>query len=398
MKEDKLHKAISELPVFEAPDVWPEIENSINSNRDGKMFLLALFLMIVCGTCLMLTNFLNGEVTVKSETVSVEIEMIAEVVLPGDKTINDLNISNEASISVIEKDKKSDFQQQMENISFVSDKVQKYDKLEIADSSNYIEIIRKMIYVDELIIRDIGDNLVNNPSFEEFSVCPKGIVGNPERKLIPYWEVPSKGTPDYFNSCSKQDAGVPHNFAGSIKAHSGQGYCGMILRQNFTQDNKITGEKPKIYREYIQTELKSELVAGRKYRISFWVCNSSKSRYAVDAIGASIDKERTRASNTEVLNLVPNVENTIGKFLSNQNYWVKIEGIYEASGGEKFLTIGNFNNNTATNYIMQNGNTDFNYAYYYIDDVSVLEIEEVLQTRLLEDSGNDNRNTFVAEF
>ncbi|MDD3858828.1 MAG: hypothetical protein PHW83_01405, partial [Bacteroidales bacterium] len=48
--------------------------------------------------------------------------------------------------------------------------------------------------------------------------------------------------------------------------------------------------------------------------------------------------------------------------------------------------IGNFYNNYSTNYIMQNGNSKFNYAYYYIDDVSVYEIEELFETHLITDS------------
>jgi hypothetical protein len=255
-----------------------------------------------------------------------------------------------------------------------------------------------MFFQEELKIVEVGENLVRNPSFEDYSVCPKGIVYNPERKLIPDWFVPTKGTPDYFNVCCDGDAGVPNNFAGKMYAHSGSGYCGIILRQNFTQDNKITGEKPVIYREYIQNELTSELVKGKKYKIKFWICNSSNSRYAVDGIGACVTIDQIKIGNKEVLDGIPVVENPIGKLMLNQDYWVAIEGIYEAQGGEKYLTIGNFNNNYSTNYMMQNGNSDFNYAYYYIDDVSVIEVEEMYQTSFITDSVKAGSNIEIAEF
>jgi hypothetical protein len=95
----------------------------------------------------------------------------------------------------------------------------------------------------------------------------------------------------------------------------------------------------------------------------------------------------------EVMELVPVVENPVGNILMNQNYWVAIEGYYTAQGGEKYLTIGNFKNNFSTNYMMQNNATAFNYSYYYIDDVSVVEVEERVETKLI--NSNDSEITIL---
>ena len=59
----------------------------------------------------------------------------------------------------------------------------------------------------------------------------------------------------------------------------------------------------------------------------------------------SITKDQIKTSTKEVLAFIPVVENPIGRIMTNKDYWVAVEGIYEAQGGEKFLTIGNFNNN-----------------------------------------------------
>ena len=99
--------------------------------------------------------------------------------------------------------------------------------------------------------------------------------------------------------------------------------------------------------------------------------------------------ERAKATHDEVLEFVPQIENPSGKYISNRDYWVAIEGIYEAQGGEKFITIGNFNNDFSTNYIMMDGKSDFNYAYYYIDDVSVVEVSESYD--LVEDSKSNDK-------
>ena len=56
-----------------------------------------------------------------------------------------------------------------------------------------------------------------------------------------------------------------------------------------------------------------------------------------------------------------------------------LKSIYNSNGNEKYLTIGNFNRNIKYNF---NGNVknkkevDSKYTYYFIDDVSLLEIKD----------------------
>jgi len=381
MKDNKLNKAIADLPTFEAPDVWPMIVKELSSDSDRKYFFIALFLILSLGLALSLVNISSGTNQLSPYHQAIIVTYSTDVC----DSVYETPVEN--SPVYIED---SICGSQEENNLIAENKlvIPKNIFKDISTIDNEFNIDNSLIfnYKSILLVVEKGENLVNNPSFEEFNICPKGIVGKPEKKLIPYWDVPSKGTPDYFNSCCDGEAGVPKNFAGKINARTGNAYCGIILRQNFTRDNKITGEKPVIYREYIQAELKTELVQGKKYRIRFYICNSSNSRFAVDAIGACITTEKVRINNKEVLDLIPVVENSSGHFLSNQHCWVVVEGIYQAQGGEKYLTIGNFYNNYSTNYIMQNGNSKFNYAYYYIDDVSVYEVEEMFETRLISDS------------
>ena len=54
--------------------------------------------------------------------------------------------------------------------------------------------------------------------------------------------------------------------------------------------------------------------------------------------------------------------------------WIKVSGIYIAQGGEKYITIGNFFDNAHTYEDTLNAQSQYIEAYYYIDDVSVLEI------------------------
>ena len=371
MKDDKLNKAISELPEFKAPDVWNNIRNELPRHK-FRFFIPFLSVIIIISLVFVVISHNNSKINKQEKLQSDKIVIVEKTLITEFKnpaTQNDAENISHTDNSIVEEG----------NIEILF--VQENTSEEITD----FRIIQENQFGDEqefdnkiLVKRykETGENLVNNPGFEEYRNCPKGIVGKPVKNLIPHWNVPSKGTPDYFNACSKQDAGVPSNFAGYSYARSGVAYAGIILRQNFTRDNRITGEKPVVYREYIQTELKHELEKGRKYRIVFYVVNSTESRYAVDAIGACITAERISNNSSGVLNYVPAIENQTGKILSNRDYWVTIEGVYEAKGGEKYLTIGNFKNNFLTRYMLFNADSKFNYAYYYIDDVSVREIIE----------------------
>ncbi len=49
-----------------------------------------------------------------------------------------------------------------------------------------------------------------------------------------------------------------------------------------------------------------------------------------------------------------------------------VEGLYEASGGEKFLTIGNFFDNENCSFIEVDGSKEWYVAKYFVDDVSVI--------------------------
>ena len=129
------------------------------------------------------------------------------------------------------------------------------------------------IYFFSFVSHSFSQNLVPNPSFEEYYSCPGSYNYGVDGKVAPGWYSANRGTPDLFNSCSKGDAGVPTNWAGHSKAYSGVGYAGIYC---YTK----TG-----YREYLQTELSLPLVQGGKYYIEFYYKLSSNSKFSIDRIG-----------------------------------------------------------------------------------------------------------------
>ena len=227
----------------------------------------------------------------------------------------------------------------------------------------------------------LSQNLVPNPSFEDNNSCP--ATGGISSSIG--WINASDGTADYYNACDVYSwgNGVPSNSFGYQPARTGNAYAGMIFNwvisaPNIDQD----------YREYIQIQLTSPLVAGVEYNVEFYWNTADNSTHYVENLGAHLSNTQLNFNQGGVaINLTPQVS-VSGSPLNDNVNWVLFSQSFVASGGESFLTIGNFNNpsNTVSGLTgvpsgTMPGGVDF--GYYYIDDVSVkavncFEIEKIL--------------------
>lgn len=226
-------------------------------------------------------------------------------------------------------------------------------------------------------------NMVYNPSFEEYRRCPMKIDALGVMRDADAWWQPTQGSSDYFNACGSRECNVPRNKMGFQEAHSGEAYCGIYCSQER-------------YREYLQTELITPMVKGKRYRVSFWVSLADKSPQAIATIGAALTTRRledtTRGilmqreiseidgynSQSILLPIEPQIINSSENILDNTKEWVEVSGEITAQGGERFLTIGNFQPFNKSNIILTMGtNTPLSGAYYYIDDVSVVCLDTV---------------------
>lgn len=203
------------------------------------------------------------------------------------------------------------------------------------------------------------NNLVPNPSFEQFTACPPGVAP-PFTAAI--WSLPSVGgSSDYYNSCAPAASYVstPVNGFGNQAPRTGSGYAGFILRPT------------NLYREYLEVPLTAPLVAGNTYQVSFYVSLADQSKWAIDKFGAYLSVGSVGPiTGAPVLPFVPQVMHPIGTFITDKTNWTQISGSYTATGGEDHLVIGNFYDNVATPPQLGQGGF-YEGAYYYIDDVSV---------------------------
>src|SRR5689334_15401197 len=117
-----------------------------------------------------------------------------------------------------------------------------------------------------------SQNLVPNPSFESYAVCPVGF--SQFNGFINTWVNPSTASPDHYNACAGTNPPtVPNNTAGYQQAFSGNAYVGM-----YTYGGS--------YREFVQVQLSAPLIANEQYKFSMYVSLANKSKVATDDLGA----------------------------------------------------------------------------------------------------------------
>lgn len=213
-----------------------------------------------------------------------------------------------------------------------------------------------------------SQNLVPNSSFEDTISCPTSIS---QFNKVQFWVNPTQASPDYFNACDPNpyNANVPYTAFGFQNARTGSGIAGF-----YTGGPCLS---PSGAREYIQIAFTNTLTAGKEYYTSFYVNLSDWARFATSKIGAYISASAPTRSDMLNINATPQIENTQG-FVTDTLNWTLISGTYTAQGGEKYITIGNFYDEINTDTLnMGLGSSGFSCHYYFIDDVSVIDVESL---------------------
>ncbi|HEX8040404.1 MAG TPA: OmpA family protein [Chryseosolibacter sp.] len=215
-----------------------------------------------------------------------------------------------------------------------------------------------------------AQNLVPNGGFEDYVVCPGGYSQAPAEFRVPHWRSVNSGSPDYFNSCSNGEAGVPYNWAGISDAFEGNGYAGIYTWMSLAKE----------YREYLHCKLNDPLVRDSLYHVEFRYKLSSYSKYCTDRIGLLISDSVKTSYDDRPLKLEPTFTFVKDSALTLETgSWEIASAEYRAKGNEQFLTIGNFSTNGSTHVYHIRFRPDeqpmlVNSAYYYIDDVSVTPV------------------------
>lgn len=206
-----------------------------------------------------------------------------------------------------------------------------------------------------------GQNLVPNPSFEDTLSCP--IRPDGTYPNVPFscqfWYNPTNASPDYLNACAPHiplgNRGVPNNFPylGWQYPRTGNAYVFLGLLNS---------------REFIQTNLITPLIANHKYCVEFFLNMPNASNTLCKNMGMYFSSSPILfTSSLSYIGLNPQIRDTF--FISDTLNWVSVVGEFIASGGEQYITMGNFTPLSIGDTI--NISNPYIGTGYYIDDVSV---------------------------
>ena len=219
-----------------------------------------------------------------------------------------------------------------------------------------------------------SQNLVPNPSFETYTACP--ISNASEVYLASPW-IEIQSTADYYN-CSALD--------NSYVASDGSGYMGVSAYRPSWGDT---------YREYIGVQLTQPLVAGVTYYGEYWVRLYPDACWASNAMGMYVSQgPPADPPFTTCMYVTPQIMNPVGRLLVSRQYWTKICGTFVAQGGENFITLGSFLDDTQSSYLeltgCPNGNYGVHWSYYHMDDVLLKQYDSTDIYNCSDTSSNNN--------
>jgi len=215
-----------------------------------------------------------------------------------------------------------------------------------------------------------GENLVPNGSFESTDGKAKKLS---MIESATGWTSPTGARADLYVPGKVAEINVPENIYGKEDAREGTNYAGIVA---FSYGNKIP-------RTYLTAKLAAPLKKGMKYCVKFYVSLAEASKYASNNIGVNFAKKPFATEDKATIKDVAHVlssENDTKRV--NQTYaWYQVCNVYEAEGGEKFITIGNFFADDQTKSENNKKPKDMKNdqiiaAYYYLDDVSVILLND----------------------
>ena len=215
-----------------------------------------------------------------------------------------------------------------------------------------------VLIFNSMIIICSSQNLVPNPSFEEYDNCPQ-TLHNLEG-YCKYW-TPFRGTPDYYNTCSPVGMAPPNCPFGFQYAHTGNSFTGFVGYQS-NETNMM---------EQLGVKLESPLIIGTKYYLSFFVNTAYNSVYANLASNKIAALLTTyQYTDTNWLNALPNTctikEDVI---VVNTSNWIKISGSFVSDSTYNYLVIGCFYDDNHLDTIHYPYSTFPTMSYYNLDDV-----------------------------
>jgi gliding motility-associated-like protein len=239
----------------------------------------------------------------------------------------------------------------------------------------------------------MGQNLVPNPSFEDFGNCDISTRNFSLTEVVPPWDdFPKYGgrkdgpsSTDYLNLNCKTISEFYKTIGHT--GRTGTGFVGGF--QLYYVLPASSSDTLHNSREYFATPLRKPLTVGKTYRVRFYTKKIASSvgynsYEAIDGIGIRFSEEQpyTQFGFTRNKSGTSTWYEYIGKpaqltspkqvILEDTTFWTRIEGRFTADKPYKYLMAGNFFSDKTTNAKHFEERTAY-VSYYIFDDFSVQE-------------------------
>ena len=213
-----------------------------------------------------------------------------------------------------------------------------------------------------------GQNLLPNPSFENNTGFPSGPS---QFSLANDWSnANGSATPDYYHTNGNSGAQLPNSLLANIPPHSGEAIMGFIARRSSALNT----------REYLSTILNTPMQVGEPYQVSFYLSNgisSSSANIGVNGIGIYFSESAITQEGANLLSVSPQI---IFEDIIFNNEWTLYSFLYTPDSAYTHCVIGNFKSEDDLLIAEFNGSTGNEYAYYFIDDLSLVQLPSFTNT------------------
>lgn len=218
---------------------------------------------------------------------------------------------------------------------------------------------------------------VRNGSFEEKTwIYPFASLNS-----LKGWYNPNNATPDVNMSFN--------NIGGHQHPHSGSRFTGIFLANKMNKSDSN-------YVEYCANKMNLPLKEGKLYKIKLYISKGS-SHFSASGICIGFTKSRVIQNNTTFLTDIdfkPLVSND-SNYLTDEKRWHETYAYYRAQGGERYLIIGYSSYSLPLIVTKRSRKLILPYqdTYYFIDDVSVTEVDEssIYKQEMLKENPIQNR-------
>ncbi|HET6992620.1 MAG TPA: VWA domain-containing protein, partial [Bacteroidia bacterium] len=204
------------------------------------------------------------------------------------------------------------------------------------------------------------------------------VYMNPGNKIIlaKNWFPATAGTPDVLNSDYSNLLGWK-----TKTARTGTGRMAIIA--GICKNGLVSWLLYKdTYSEYIECRLNHDLEAGKTYCVRYYVALDEKSNFASDRFGFAMTRDSIAEMQSHSVmsgyNSYTHINEAENHYITSDEGWAMICDTFVAKGGERFLTLGSFQNGfpKKVHQVKKSQHVNlrvspFNkFSYYYIDDVS----------------------------